>query len=432
MPNYSFSRIERAYLQNQPTFGTIPGGAGTASVGNANACRFIRMELSNDVALLERPDKTGTRSQEGMVGGRKAGRWSIEMSVAGNGTPGVVPDCDPILEALFGQASTPGTGTATISSSTNTSPIALTVTHGITVGTMEVVSITGHTTNTAANGTWLAYAVDASTVKLIGSVTSGAVGAGGTLSRVKVSYSFVDDISQFTLWSFRGPSTLDQRVAHTCVVSEATFNLNQDVATWQANGDCLWVLRSKDISTADAYQSGGLSVFPTEPAAPVTNGSIVPGFTGRFVAGLSPGANAASNSTNNAAFVAAAVQFPTIRNATIRVQTQNMLVRDTFGSYYATLSEGDVRNITLSFNIYDDDSTATNALKTWGDTKVPVDFIIQLGTVVGNTWVHWLKNVYLSSHVLGDGQLRFDASYGDSRSTSSTLALKDEYQLTIA
>ena len=81
MPNYSFSRLERAYLQNQPTFGTIPNTSGTASVTNSNACRFMRMELQNEVALLERPDKTGTRSQEGMTSGRKAGRWSIEMSL---------------------------------------------------------------------------------------------------------------------------------------------------------------------------------------------------------------------------------------------------------------------------------------------------------------------------------------------------------------
>ena len=88
MPNYSFSRLERAYLQNQPTFGTIPNSSGTASVGNANACRFIRMELNNDVAKLARPDKTGTRSQDALIGGRKVGHWSIEMSLAGNGTPG--------------------------------------------------------------------------------------------------------------------------------------------------------------------------------------------------------------------------------------------------------------------------------------------------------------------------------------------------------
>ena len=425
MPNYSFSRLERAYLQYQPTFGTIPNTSGTASVTNSNACRFMRMELQNEVALLERPDKTGTRSQEGMTSGRKVGRWSIEMSLAANGTPGTVPDCDPILVAMFGQTAAVGAGSFAISSSTNATPIVVTsAAHGITTGTLEVVTIAGHTTNTNANGTWLAYAGSTTALTLIGSVGNGIGGAAGNVSRVKLTYSFIDDITQFTLWSFRTAATLDQRVGHTCVVTEATFNLNQDVATWQANGDCLWVLRSKDFGTADVYQAAGLTTFPTEPATPVTNGSIIPGFTGRFVAGAS--------TATASVYATAAVAFPTIRNATIRIQTNNLLVRDTFGSYYATLTEGDVRNITVSFNIYDDDSTAVNTLKTWGDNKTPVDFVLNLGTVVGNTWVHYLKNVYLAAHQLSDGQLRFDASYADSRATTSNLGVRDEYSLVIA
>ena len=427
MPNYAFSRLERAYLQVQAVFGTIPNSSGTASVGNSNACRFIRMELQNEVALLERPDKTGTRSQEGMVGGRKMGRWSIEMSLVGNGTSGTVPDADPIFQAIFGQTAAIGTGTAAISSSTNASPIVVTCggAHGIASGAIEIVSIAGHATNTNANGVWLAYANSTSGLTLIGSTGNG-VGSGGTVSRVKVSYTFVDAITQFALWSFRTPSTLDQRVGNNCVVTEATFNINQDVATWSANGDCFWVADSINFSLLDTYQQGGLVLFPTEPATPVTNGTIIPGFTGRFVAGQSVA------TTTAATYAAGAYTFPTIRNGTIRVQTQNQLVRDTFGSYYPTLTEGDVRNITLSFNVYDDDSTQVNTLKYWGDQKIPVDFVINLGTVIGNIFTFYLKNVYLASSVLGDGQLRFDAAYADSRATTSTLAVRDEFSLTIS
>lgn len=429
MPNYSFSRLERCYLQQQPTFGVIPNSTGTASVGNSNACRFMKMTLQNEVALLERPDKTGTRSMEGMIGGRKMGKWSLELSVNGNGTPGTAPDCDPVLAAVFGQTAAVGSGTQTVTSSTDATPIVLTCSgaHGITSGTLEIVSLSGHTTNTNANGVWLAYAGSTSALTLIGSAGNGSgAGASGTVSRVKLSYTFLDTIAHFTLWSFRTASTLDQRVGHTCVVTECTFNLNQDVATWSASGDCLWVLRSKDFSSSDVYQKASLGAFPTEPATPVTNGTIIPGFTGRFVAGQSVG------TTSNAAYAGAATAMTTIRNATIRVQTNNLLVRDTFGSYYATLTEGDVRNITLSFNIYDDDSTGVNALKTYGDAKTPIDVVLNLGTTIGNIWVFWMKNIYLAAHVLGDGQLRFDASYADSRATTTSLSVRDEFSLTIA
>lgn len=428
MPNYSFSRLERAYLQVQPLFGIIPNTAGTATVGNSNACRFTRMELQNDVALLERPDKTGTRSQEGMISGRKAGRWSIDLSLAANGTPGVLPDPDPLLQAIFGQTAAIGSGTTTITSSTDATPIVVTCSgvHGIASGAVEMVSLSGHTNNTNANGAWLAYATSTTTLTLCGSYGNGqGAGAGGSVSRVKVSYTFTDAITQFALWSFRTPATLDERVGNTCVVAEATFNLNQDIATWQANGDAFWVLRSKDFGVADVYQAGGLLAFPAEPTAPVTNGVDIPGFTGRFVAGQS------AATTSLASFASASLTYPTIRNLTLRVQTMNSLVRDTFGSYYPTLSEGDVRNCSCSFNVYDDDSVATNILKTWGDNKTPVDFVINVGAVAGNVWVHYLKNVYLASHVLGDGQLRFDAAYADSRATTSNLTVRDEYALTI-
>ncbi len=423
----SLSRLERAYLQIQPVFGTIPNTTGTASVSNSNACRFMHMELQNETALLVRGDKTGTRSMEGMTGGRKVGRWNISMDLAANGTPGTVPDCDPILQAIFGSTAAVGSGTASIVSSTNASPIVLTTgAHSITSGTFEVVTVANHTTNTTANGVWLAYAASTTTLSLCGSVGVGVGGATGTTSRVKLTYTFIDDISLFTLWSFRTPSSLDQRAAHTCVVQEATFNLNQDVASWQAQGECMWVLRSSDFANDDLYQQAGLTSFPSEPSTPVTSGSIVPGFTGRFVAAK------AVSASSGTAFVAAAYTFTTIRNGTFRLQTQNLLVKDTFGSYYATITEGDVRNIELSFNIYDDDSTQVQLLKQYGDVKTPVDFFISVGTVVGNIWSHYFKNVYLASHVLGDGQLRFDARYDNSRATTTTLAVRDEYSLTIS
>jgi hypothetical protein len=71
-------------------------------------------------------------------------------------------------------------------------------------------------------------------------------------------------------------------------------------------------------------------------------------------------------------------------------------------------------------------------MKSAGDNKTPQDIVVNLGTEVGNVWVHWLRNVYLSSSVLGDGQLRFDAAFSDSRASATSLALRDEYALVIA
>lgn len=70
--------------------------------------------------------------------------------------------------------------TKNISSSTNATPIAITCTaHGYSTG--DTVVITGHTTNTNANGTWEITVTGASTFTLDGSTGNGVGGASGTV-----------------------------------------------------------------------------------------------------------------------------------------------------------------------------------------------------------------------------------------------------------
>lgn len=67
----------------------------------------------------------------------------------------------------------------TISSSTNATPIEVTFggAHGSNEG--DTWEIEGHTTNTAANGTWRVHVVSSTKLELIGSVGSGVGGATG-------------------------------------------------------------------------------------------------------------------------------------------------------------------------------------------------------------------------------------------------------------
>ena len=70
--------------------------------------------------------------------------------------------------------------TKSITSSTNASPIVITLaSHGYTTG--DTVVITGHTTNTKANGTWEIISVTSGTFSLTGSTGNGVGGATGTV-----------------------------------------------------------------------------------------------------------------------------------------------------------------------------------------------------------------------------------------------------------
>ena len=89
--------------------------------------------------------------------------------------------------------------TKNLVSSTNATPIAITCTaHGYSTG--DTVVITGHTTNTAANGTWEITNTGANTFTLAGSVGNGVGGASGTVrlrnnSRVKLTTAVTRNIA---------------------------------------------------------------------------------------------------------------------------------------------------------------------------------------------------------------------------------------------
>lgn len=73
--------------------------------------------------------------------------------------------------------------TKNITSSTNATPIQVTISsHGYATG--DVIQITGHTTNTAANGTWIVTNTGTDTFTLDGSVGNGTGGSSGTAQNI--------------------------------------------------------------------------------------------------------------------------------------------------------------------------------------------------------------------------------------------------------
>jgi hypothetical protein len=70
-----------------------------------------------------------------------------------------------------------------ITAASNATPIVLTTAaHGIPVGEVTWVNVTGVLGNTAANGTWVAQSLTTTTLRLRGSVGNAAYTSGGTLT----------------------------------------------------------------------------------------------------------------------------------------------------------------------------------------------------------------------------------------------------------
>lgn len=330
--SFALSRNERLYLQVESAYGVIPNTTGTATVGNSNACRLIKASLDAQAALIKRPDKTGTRSQLIGVVGRKNSDWSIDMSLAPNGSAGVIPDCDPLLQGVFGQ-------TPTI--------------------------------------------------------------VGGT----SVTYSLVDSIKSLALWSFRSPSTIDQRVCSGSVVKEMTIEGGPDVAMLKFTGEGKWTLSSNQFAFADTGQKSGLTSFPTEPGSPVTNGGMVIGFTG--------------------AIIVDGHTLATLRTCTMRAQTNNVTVKDTFGTFYPDSAEGDERNFMVDMSIYEDDTGTFQDLIQVSQDKTPITVSMTLGTVTGSMMTAIMSNVQLATPSREE-QRRYIANWSGSVAHASSVSVRDE------
>lgn len=408
LTNKVFSRTELFFLQMESTYGIIPNTAGTATVAATNACSMIQFKMNRTTDPLVRKDKTGSRSMTAGVAGRQIGSWNSNMSLVTNGTAGVVPDADPIFQSLFGAASTSKTGTATITGASNATPIVITATaHGF--ASYDCVNITGVAGNTAANGLWCIIVVDANSFNLIGSVGTAAYTSGGTANRTSVVYIPTDQQPSFTGWSFRQPSTAVQRAVFGCVSQQATFNLGEDIATWQANGPSMWMTDSVNFANQSGPELGGLTAFPVSPTNPVVNGAGIAGFKGRV----------ALNGTTIAR----------IRTAQIKYGSGLDLPRDLFGSAFTDQPEADARQVFVQFNMYEDDSASQAALELAAMRKQQIDIIIQVGTVPGSAYFMVLRGVELASPDRDDSQRAFTMAYGDSQAFGSGVTAFNEMRL---
>ncbi|MDR3572199.1 MAG: hypothetical protein P4L81_08535, partial [Candidatus Pacebacteria bacterium] len=151
--------------------------------------------------------------------------------------------------------------------------------------------------------------------------------------------------------------------------------------------------------------------FPTEPSAPVSHGGIIAGFTGAFVM---------NGST-----------LTRIRTAQIKVNTGNVMVRDTFGHYTPDDTMGDVRQITLQATLYEDDSAGQEAIRVAAITKTPVDANITLGTFSGSIVNFYLKNIQLQTYTMDDSTLRYSLTIPASRAFGTSISSLDELIVTI-
>lgn len=228
---------------------------------------------------------------------------------------------------------------------------------------------------------------------------------------VSVTYSLADTVLSMCGFSFLTPTTLTQRIIAGALVKDMTFTMNQDVATFTAQGEAKWLVDSTNFSALDVPGKCGLTAFPTEPVSPVGNGSLIAGFTGSLV-----------------------VDGNTIANLTqfgLTIGANNGVVANNFGTYYPNETFGAERQVMCTIGGRLDDTTGiTNAMQK-ALLKTPIQIVATVGTVPGSRYEFTIKGVQLGMPVMGDSGPFWTLNFGNSPASGSSLTALDEVSLRI-
>ena len=375
--NRTVDRSERLYVQVQTSLQEIPNSSGTATVANGDAFKHATVALNNQRDRIDSRNKTGSRTLSQGIGGPRRGAFSVDLDLDPSGSLGTAPDADALLEALFGQAADIGTGSATITGAADNGSglIRITATaHGLSSNDAVYVQNVGGVPN--ANGGWVVTVNDANTFDLIGSVFAGAYTSGGTAEKATVKYAMSDDFVNVVLWRFFSqPATAEQDVAVGCAVGSATFTFGNPTFEVQFEGQSSWVLDSKRFAGIPGgdIERGGLTSYPSEPGAPVTNGGIIAG--------------------QNSRLAIDGVFIDSPQSATVTVQTGHRLREGEWETTFPDASEGTTRRVEVNITLSDSDLAALTAAKASALTLSPVDVVLRVGQDIGSTFLVLLKNV---------------------------------------
>lgn len=112
MPNINSPRYQRWYIQQQAALTSFNNATGAWTSTGAQLLRVDAGSVSTNrnAPYTRFPVLTGKRSEVAGIRGRKGANWSIRgLPFIPSGVASTPPDCDIILQNIFGQANSSGT-----------------------------------------------------------------------------------------------------------------------------------------------------------------------------------------------------------------------------------------------------------------------------------------------------------------------------------
>lgn len=373
--SYISSNANRWYCAIESAYGQI------AAISATNRIPAVNMSAQVQLAKSQRKDKTGTRTWAGLPQGmRTQTSFDLKTYMRDWADQTTLPPHGPLFQAAMGAAGnlwaggTPASGT--------TSSIVFGAPHGLIPG-QAIVS--------GGEIRFVAAVADPTTIVLNAPLSVAPVP--GVPIGPTATYSPTSALPSVSLFDYWDPSTAVQRVITGAAIDQATIKLNGDFHEFEFKGSAQDVVDSASFTAGQGFAT----TFPPEPTVSAYTYSPVPGNLGEVWLGVIPN------------------QFLTLSSASVQIKNNIDMRAKEFGSSLPQGIAPGQREVSMSFELFSGDDSATLSLYQAARQRSPMEVMFQLGQAGGQ-----LLGIYLPSAVpvvpeFDDSQNLLQWKFEDSR-----------------
>jgi hypothetical protein len=364
---YISSSDNRYYVSLESSFGEV------GSVTAANRIAAVKLSTRQKTENVQRKDKTGSRTFAGNPAGlRRETSFQLKTYMTGWTDQTSQPAHGPLFQACLGSAPLISSG-GTVASMPDPSRIVFNSAHGLTPG--QAISTGGEIRFVSA-------VVDDHTVQINAPFSTSAQGIIST--GPTATYAPARDLKSVSIFDYWSPGTAVQRILCGAALDKLTVKVNGDFHEFDFVG------QARDLLDSASFQAdqSGLSAFPAEPSVGGLNYSIIPGHLGQVWLGST------------------ASRFYTLTDAEIVFDNNLELRAREFGADLPMAVAPGIRAVGLSFSLYQQDDSATQALYQAAKQQSPISVMLQLGQQQGQLFGIYMKSVVPEVPDFDDSQKR--------------------------
>jgi hypothetical protein len=380
MSCYVNSNDNRFYAALETVFGTA------AAIISQNRFPADHLHPKQLTERVRRRDKTGTRTFQGLPNQlRSQTAFSLSTFLTSWDNQTAAPAYGPLFACALGNAGQIFAG-GTIAAVSSGLAFTFTSAHGLSVG--QAISLAGELR--------FVIAIVSTTEIEINAPFTGTVGAGQTVSPT-ITYSLAEDLPSATIYDYWSPSGVVQRMLVGAAVDRMRIRVNNDFHEFEFAGP------AKDLLDSASFESGqgGLTQYPAEPSVAGFDYTIVPGHLGEVWLGTP------------------ASRFYTITEAELSLTNSVDMRAQEFGLQSPVCFSAGQRDVELSFELFEQDNTVTQALYQAARQRSPIPAMFQLGNQPGQMFGFYLNAVVPQVPEFDDREPRLQWKFTNDRAQGS-------------